>query len=89
MVDFEALAAAGAGNIGEYESCSFQHSGIGTFKPSKNANPHIGEAEKLEHVQENKIEVIDFLEDQKLDFRAANVVKYVIRYTFKDGLQDL
>lgn len=54
----EALAAAGAGNIGEYENCSFQHTGIGTFKPTKNANPHIGEAEKLEHVQENKIEVI-------------------------------
>lgn len=54
----EALFDVGAGNIGEYENCSFQHNGIGTFKPSSKANPHIGESGKLESVQENKIEVI-------------------------------
>lgn len=54
----EALTNAGAGKIGEYDSCSFQHSGIGTFRPSNNVKPHIGEAGKIEHVQENKIEVL-------------------------------
>jgi len=54
----EALTNAGAGNIGEYESCSFQQTGIGTFKPSEKAKPHIGESGKLESVQENRIEVI-------------------------------
>lgn len=54
----EALTNAGAGNIGEYESCSFQQTGIGTFKPTKNATPYIGVPGKLESVQENRIEVI-------------------------------
>lgn len=35
------------------------------------------------HYTQGKIEVIDFLEDQKLDFRAANVIKYVCRYLHK------
>ena len=54
----EALSKAGAGKIGEYEACSFQQTGIGTFKPSNNANPHIGKQGKLENVQENRIEVL-------------------------------
>lgn len=35
------------------------------------------------HYTAGKIEVIDFLEDQKLDFRAANVIKYVCRARLK------
>ena len=45
--------------------------------------------DKPEGYNQGKIEVIDFLEDKKLDFRIANVVKYVIRYPFKNGLEDL
>ncbi|MEM6841788.1 MAG: Nif3-like dinuclear metal center hexameric protein [Bacteroidota bacterium] len=53
-----ALSQAGAGNIGNYQNCSFQVSGTGTFQPNKQANPHIGEAGKLERVDEQRIEVI-------------------------------
>ena len=52
------LSEAGAGNIGNYKNCSFQVSGVGTFQPNERANPHIGEAGKLEHVEEQRIEVI-------------------------------
>lgn len=53
-----ALSRAGAGNIGNYQNCSFQISGTGTFQPNEQANPHIGEAGKLERVDEQRIEVI-------------------------------
>lgn len=41
------------------------------------------------HYNKGKIEVIDFIEDQKLDFDAGNVVKYICRYDMKGGLEDL
>lgn len=53
-----ALSEAGAGNIGNYKNCSFQLEGKGTFQPTAEANPHIGEAGKLEHVHENRVEVL-------------------------------
>ncbi|MEM8966425.1 MAG: Nif3-like dinuclear metal center hexameric protein [Bacteroidota bacterium] len=53
-----ALSEAGAGNIGNYQNCSFQISGTGTFQPNEQANPHIGETGKLERVDEQRIEVI-------------------------------
>lgn len=54
----EALHAAGAGQIGNYNNCSFQVEGTGTFKPNEAANPHIGKANEQEFVQESRIEVI-------------------------------
>lgn len=53
-----ALGDAGAGKIGEYSFCSFSVTGKGRFKPSVNANPHIGDANKLEVVEEEQIEVV-------------------------------
>lgn len=53
-----ALHAAGAGEIGNYSNCRFESQGTGFFKPNKDANPHIGENEKLEKVNESKIEVL-------------------------------
>lgn len=53
-----ALYEAGAGDIGNYSNCSFRTSGTGTFRPSNAATPHIGEANRLEEVQEERIEVI-------------------------------
>ena len=42
------------------------------------------------HYNQGKIEVIDFLEDQLLDFRLANVIKYICRYRYKGTpLKDL
>lgn len=54
----ETLFDAGAGEIGNYDQCSFQLEGTGTFRPNEKANPHIGEQNKLEEVRETRIEVI-------------------------------
>lgn len=53
-----ALGKAGAGNMGDYSDCIFSVTGEGTFRPNDKANPHIGEAQKLEKVTEERIEVI-------------------------------
>ncbi|MCL4162823.1 UNVERIFIED_CONTAM: hypothetical protein GTU68_021640, partial [Idotea baltica] len=37
------LHEAGAGMIGDYKNCSFRTEGTGTFLPTKNTNPTIGE----------------------------------------------
>jgi len=50
----EAMANAGAGQIGAYSQCSFVIDGIGSFKGDKNSNPSIGEKEKLEFVENEK-----------------------------------
>lgn len=54
----DALGKAGAGQVGEYSFCSFSVTGKGRFMPSENADPHIGEANKLETVEEEQIEVV-------------------------------
>ena len=43
-----------------------------------------------EHYTKGKIEVIDFIEDQQLQFHEANAVKYICRARFKGNeVQDL
>lgn len=45
---------------------------------------------KPAHYNFGKIEVIDFIEDQKLEYREGNAVKYVCRARHKgEELQDL
>ena len=41
------------------------------------------------HYKQGKIEVIDFILDQKMDYLTANVQKYLSRWRFKDGVCDL
>ena len=53
-----AVCEAGAGIIGEYSYCSTSTKSVGTFIPNENANPHIGERNKLEFVEEEKLEVV-------------------------------
>ena len=53
-----ALNRAGAGQIGNYKNCSFRVLGTGTFEPNEAANPHIGGANKVEEVTENRVEII-------------------------------
>ena len=52
------ICNAGAGIIGNYTNCSTTTKCIGTFKPNDAANPHIGERNKLEFVEEEKLEVV-------------------------------
>ena len=54
----EALFAAGAGNIGNYDSCSFSTPGTGTFRGNENTNPFVGEKGQLHSETEERIEVI-------------------------------
>lgn len=54
----QALADAGAGQIGDYEACAFAVEGTGFFKPGEGTDPHIGEAGGgVESAQERKLEV--------------------------------
>lgn len=53
-----AMCDAGAGIIGNYIYCSTSTKSIGTFIPNDNANPYIGEQNKMEFVDEEKLEVI-------------------------------
>lgn len=52
-----ALFSAGAGNIGNYENCSFNSEGTGTYKGNDESNPVIGERGELVSAKEIKIEV--------------------------------
>lgn len=54
----DALSDAGAGHIGNYSHCTFQSQGFGTFKPLEGTNPFIGTTNKIEKVEEIKIETI-------------------------------
>lgn len=54
----KALAEAGAGHIGNYDSCSFSSKGTGRFRGGKDTNPFIGKPGKLEEVKEERIETI-------------------------------
>ena len=53
-----ALFAAGAGQIGNYDNCSFNVEGKGTFKGNEHSNPVLGEKGKLNIEEETRIEVI-------------------------------
>lgn len=53
-----ALFDAGAGWIGNYSSCSFRSPGTGTFFGEAGAQPKIGEAGRLEEVEELRLETV-------------------------------
>ncbi|UXX79168.1 Nif3-like dinuclear metal center hexameric protein [Reichenbachiella carrageenanivorans] len=54
----DALYKAGLGQIGNYDECSFQSQGMGSFRPNSQANPAIGKADTRETVEETRIEGI-------------------------------
>lgn len=54
----DVLAGGGAGQIGNYDSCSFSILGIGRFRPLAGADPHVGSIGKVEEVEEERIEVV-------------------------------
>ena len=60
-----AMCNAGAGIIGNYCYCTTCVESLGTFKPNDKANPYIGEKNKLEFVEEEKLEVICDIEKVK------------------------
>lgn len=54
----DALAQAGAGEIGEYTHCTFGVEGIGTFVPGAAANPFTGTRGALSRVEEVRLEAV-------------------------------
>ncbi len=53
-----ALAQAGCGHIGNYDSCAFSVEGEGSFRALSGANPFLGKPGVLEKVREKRIETI-------------------------------
>ena len=53
-----ALFEAGAGNIGNYESCSFNSEGTGTFKGNSLSKPFLGKPHELSQEKEIRLETI-------------------------------
>ena len=54
----QALFAAGAGTIGDYDCCSFNSQGEGTFRAAEGTHPYVGEIGKIHTEPEIRIEVI-------------------------------
>jgi dinuclear metal center YbgI/SA1388 family protein len=53
-----AIFGAGGGHIGDYSHCSWAVAGMGQFLPHEGASPAIGRVGSVEHVAEERIEVI-------------------------------
>jgi dinuclear metal center YbgI/SA1388 family protein len=54
----EAVFNAGAGNIGNYDSCGFTTEGLGSFRGNENANPFVGEKGEIHAEKEVRFETI-------------------------------
>lgn len=54
----QAMFSAGAGRIGEYDSCAWQCAGQGQFRPLEGSNPFLGAQGALEVVDEFKVELV-------------------------------
>ena len=53
-----AVCNAGAGIIGKYTFCTSSTKTVGTFIPGDDANPYLGEKNKLKFVEEGKLEFV-------------------------------
>jgi dinuclear metal center YbgI/SA1388 family protein len=64
----EAIFMAGAGHIGNYDCCSFNISGKGTFRAKEGADPFVGDIGKLHTEEEIRIESVfpDYLKGRIL-----------------------
>ena len=54
----EALFMAGAGHIGNYDKCSFNLEGTGSFRGSEKTNPFVGKQGELHYEKETRIETV-------------------------------
>lgn len=63
--------------IGNYENCSFETKGKGSFKPLEGSNPFIGESQKTTFTDESKLEI---LIEKRFIEKAINEMKKVHPY---------
>ena len=54
----EAVFNAGAGNIGNYDSCGFVAEGLGSFRGNENSNPFVGKKGEIHYEKEVRFETI-------------------------------
>lgn len=54
----QAIFAAGAGHIGNYDNCSYSTKGKGSFRALENANPYVGALGKIHFEEETRFETI-------------------------------
>jgi dinuclear metal center YbgI/SA1388 family protein len=54
----QVLFSAGAGNIGNYDHCSFSGTGEGSFRGNAASNPFRGKKEEVQRAREDRIEVV-------------------------------
>lgn len=54
----QAVFDAGAGRIGNYDSCCWQVQGVGQFRPLPGSNPYLGNSNQLEQVMEWRVEMV-------------------------------
>lgn len=66
----DALFAAGAGRIGDYERCSWFAEGTGTFRGGPGTNPVVGETGEEQRVPELRLETV-FPEERRDEVVAA------------------
>ncbi len=52
------LFEVGAGHIGNYDSCSYNMDGFGTFRANEPANPFVGNIGEIHQEKEKRVEVI-------------------------------
>ncbi len=54
----QAICNAGAGWIGNYDECTFQVGGAGTFRPLPGTHPFLGRIGALERAEESRLETV-------------------------------
>lgn len=81
-----ALFDAGAGNIGNYENCSFNSKGIGTYMGNEHSNPEFGERFEFVENEEIRIEMTfeKHLENKILKALFKNHVYEEVAYEIYD-----
>ena len=64
-----AVFAAGAGRIGDYDSCCWQVRGEGQFRPLRGSRPFVGRQGEVERVAEYRVELV--CNDERLEAAVA------------------
>lgn len=68
----KAMFDAGAGKIGNYDNCSYNIEGVGSFRALENSNPFVGNKGELHYEKETRIETI------VSEFNTDTVIKKMI-----------
>ena len=82
----QSMFKAGAGMLGNYDSCCFQTEGEGQFRPLEGSNPFIGKKFLSESVKEVKIELAvedHLIQDVILALKSSHPYETPAYFVFK------